>query len=293
MNDAYVMKTIEHDGVVTRYLDSEGAPGRPCVLLVHDGWFGSDAQTLWAPLVPHLAGSARVVAPDMLGFGGTSKLVYFDRPMYQYRAAHLASFLRAVCEPGTETHAVGTSLGGSVLVRDAAASAPLLDLSSVVSISGSGGPWRSSFGAAELARFDGERADVERVLGHLTDDFPGYAEVLETRYENSKIPGHAESLLAARVKHPTETRAPQAVPWPEALEHVSVPITFVAGTRDPLLEPHWEEHLVGVGDQVEVRALDAKHAPSLDHPEWVAAIVQETIERAASRAHKQKASEVS
>lgn len=292
MPDSYVTATVEHDGYTTRYLDSGGEHDRPCVLLVHDGWFGSDAETLWAPLVTHLSDVARVVAPDMLGFGGTSKIVYFDRPMYQYRAAHLASFVRAIGAPGAEVHGVGTSLGGSVLVRDVAADEPRIGLASVVSISGSGGPWRSSFGAAELAQFDGERADMERMLAHLADDFPGYADVLDARYENSKIRGHAESMLAARVKHPTETRHPQSVAWPDALKRVSVPITFVAGSRDPLLEPHWEQHLAGVGDQIEVCTVDAKHAPSLDHPELVATIVKETINRAAVNAHTQKASDV-
>lgn len=292
VSSAYTEKLVEHDGYTTHYLEGTGAgPNAPTVMLVHDGWFGADAATLWSRVIGELAGSFRVIAPDMLGFGGTDKLVYFDRSMYFYRAAHLGSFVRAVCGDGVRVHAVGTSMGGSVLVRDVAADFPQIPVSSVVSISGSGGPWRSAFGAAELGRFDGTSEDIARVLAHMADDFEDYARVLAARYENSEIAGHAECLLSAKVKHPTRTRQAPGGNWPAALASVTVPVTFVGGRRDPLLEEGWEQQLAGVGDSVEVLALDAKHAPSLDQPAVVASLISDAATRAGRLARHTPAEE--
>jgi pimeloyl-ACP methyl ester carboxylesterase len=282
MNSRFTSQVAHHDGYATHYLEARPASGEhsDTVLLVHDGWFGADAATLWAAVIELLATDHRVLAPDMLGFGGTDKAVYFDRSMYAYRGAHLASFTRAVCEPGEALHAVGTSMGGSVLVRDVAAEQPRIPARSVLSISGSGGPWRSAFGAQELGRFDGTAEDIERVLDHMADEFDGREAVLQTRFLNSQIRGHAECLLTSSVRHPSLSRSPQPDSWPAPLAGVRVPVTFLAGARDPLLEPGWEQHLTGLSPLVEVSTLDSKHAPSLDHAEDVVQAIRQNIARA-------------
>jgi len=277
-----VPRTVRHDGVTTHYVEARasGAETTGTLVLVHDGWFGADAATLWSGLVGHLGGQFRILAPDMLGFGRTDKVVHFDRSMYAYRAAHLGSFVRAVC-PNDEVHAVGTSMGGSILLRDAVADPPEIPVRSIVSISGSGGPWRSAFGADELSRYDGTREDIARVLAHMADDFEGYDDLIDARHANAGLRGHAECLLAGTVKRPGPgPTPPPADPWPEQLARVTVPVTVVAGERDPLLEPGWEQHLEGVCDLLRTVRIDTKHAPSLDHPELVAEVIRETVGRA-------------
>lgn len=268
------------DGVLTTYLESAPpTPGAETVLLVHDGWFGADAATLWSPLVPLLAEEYRVIAPDMLGFGGTDKLVYFDRSMYAYRAAHLGSFVRAVCG-GEQVHAVGTSMGGSILLRDAVAAEPAIPARSIVSISGSGGPWRSSYGAEELGRYDGTVEDIVRVLDHMAGPFDGRDAFVAARHANAQRPGQAECLLSGTVRRPGPAPQRPADPWPAQLAGLRVPTTVVAGVRDPLLEPGWEKHLEGVSPLLRTEVVDTRHAPSLDHPDLVAAVVRETAARA-------------
>ena len=275
-------RTVRHDGVTTGYVElGRTDPGvAATLLLVHDGWFGADAVTLWSGLARHLGDEFRIVAPDMLGFGATDKIVHFDRSMYAYRAAHLGAFVRAVC-PGEEVHAVGTSMGGSILLRDAVVDAPEVPLRSIVSVSGSGGPWRSAFGAEELGRYEATREDIARVLAHMADDFEGYDDLIDARHANAGLKGHAECLLAGTVKRPGPAPTPPpADRWPEPLARVQVPVTVVAGARDPLLEPGWEQHLEGLSELVSTVRIDTKHAPSLDHPDLVAAIVRETVHRA-------------
>jgi pimeloyl-ACP methyl ester carboxylesterase len=282
VNDHPHSAVVHHDGYATHYLEAGPAADAAAatVLLVHDGWYGADASTLWASVIPLLATDLRVLAPDLLGFGGTDKLVYFDRSMYQYRSAHLGSFVRAVCDLEERPHAVGTSMGGSILLRDTVAAKPEIPAASVLSISGSGGPWRSTFGAAELGRYDGSQDDIARVMDHMADDFDGRDDVIAARQKNTTIPGHVESLLAGSVKHPSLVRTPPPNTWPAALEQVAMPVTVLAGRRDPLLEPGWEQHLAGLSDLVTVRVEDTKHAPSLDHPALVAEVIRATVARA-------------
>jgi pimeloyl-ACP methyl ester carboxylesterase len=287
VDDQLYSAVVGHDGFSTHYLEAAPSGTGPAgtVVLVHDGWYGADARTLWARVVPLLAGEFRVLAPDMLGFGRTDKAVYFDRSMYQYRSAHLASFLRAVSTPDEQPHLVGTSMGGSILLRAVSAAKPELAAASVVSISGSGGPWRSAFGVEQLGRYDGRREDIARVLAHMADDFDGYDDVVAARHQNTAIRGHVECLLAAAVKHPAPAGTrPPADDWPAPLARVQVPVTVVAGRRDPLLEPGWEQHFSGLSELVSVRVVDTKHAPSLDHPELVAELVRDTVRRAGGSA---------
>jgi pimeloyl-ACP methyl ester carboxylesterase len=286
--DSPTSHVVRHDGVSTYYLDSAPARSAPTLLLVHDGWFGADARTLWSRLVPELAAEFRIIAPDMLGFGRTDKLVYFDRSMYAYRAEHLGSFVRAVCGPQERVHAVGTSMGGSILLRDVVAAEPRIPVRSVLSISGSGGPWRSAFGAEQLGSYAGTVDDIARVMDHMAEDFDGRAEVVAARQANTRIRGHVQCLLASSVKHPAAAAAPPADDWPAPLRDLPVPVTVVAGAHDPLLEPGWQRHLDGLSPQLTTRVVEARHAPGLDRPTLVADIVRDHVRRAAEPALAQE-----
>jgi pimeloyl-ACP methyl ester carboxylesterase len=275
---------VRHDGVTTHYLDSGGDGDRPVLLLVHDGWFGADARTLWSRLAPELAADFRVLAPDMLGFGGTDKLVYYDRSMYAYRAAHLGSFVRAVCGSDAHVHAVGTSMGGSILLRDAVAAEPSIPVRSVVSVSGSGGPWRSSFGAEQLGRYEGTVEDIARVMDHMAGAFDGRDAVIADRQANTERRGHVQCLLAGTVRHPAGSAPPPPDDWPAPLRDVTVPVTVVAGAQDPLLEPDWQRHLEGLSPLLTTEVLDARHAPSLDRPGLLAQVVRDHVRRATAPA---------
>ncbi|EMC92756.1 hypothetical protein BAUCODRAFT_96023, partial [Baudoinia panamericana UAMH 10762] len=57
------------------------APNQPALLLLH-GW--PDSALLWQPLLPHLLPLPhRLIIPDLLGYGGTSKPT--SVPLYNYR----------------------------------------------------------------------------------------------------------------------------------------------------------------------------------------------------------------
>src|SRR5260370_23042168 len=62
---------VNVDGFRTHYL--EAGDGDPIVLL-HSGEFGGRAELSWEYVMPVLAESYRVIAPDWLGYRGTAKI---------------------------------------------------------------------------------------------------------------------------------------------------------------------------------------------------------------------------
>jgi pimeloyl-ACP methyl ester carboxylesterase len=100
-------RRIEVGGLPTRYL--EAGTGEPLVLLHALGESTSD----WRWVLPALARTHRVYAPDLPGFGGSSKPAADYSPAFFERFA--AGFLDAL---GLRRAAVvGNSLGGLVALR--------------------------------------------------------------------------------------------------------------------------------------------------------------------------------
>jgi pimeloyl-ACP methyl ester carboxylesterase len=267
--------TIQAGFWTTHYWETSPEHPEATVVLVHDGAFGSDAYTSWHEVMRRLGERYRVLAPDLLGFGGTDKVVYTDRSPYAFRTAHLAAFSDALSLD--RAHFVGHSFGGSLILRAVAASTlrPL----SATSISGSGGPWRVKEAVAELGRFDGTEQDLRRLTELMVDDYPGLDEVLKLRYANTLKPGHVEVILAGKLTHPTHTPKPARDSWPQPLASVSVPVLIIAGERDPLMEQGWTGHLDGLSPMITVHRLDAKHAPNMDQPDTVASVLLEHFAR--------------
>src|SRR3984893_14293609 len=68
-------RTAAVDGLATSYL--EAGTGDP-VILLHGGEFGASAEIGWEHNIPALAARYRVLAPDMLGFGQSAKVIDFN-----------------------------------------------------------------------------------------------------------------------------------------------------------------------------------------------------------------------
>nr|AAX47253.1 2-hydroxymuconic semialdehyde hydrolase [Delftia tsuruhatensis]ACN62968.1 2-hydroxymuconic semialdehyde hydrolase [Diaphorobacter sp. PCA039] len=101
--------SIEAAGIRTNYHDS-GAQGAP-VLLIHGSGPGVSAWANWRLVMPALAQNARVIAPDMVGFG------YSDRPQgFAYGMdAWVRQAVGLLDALGIErTDLVGNSFGGGL-----------------------------------------------------------------------------------------------------------------------------------------------------------------------------------
>jgi pimeloyl-ACP methyl ester carboxylesterase len=190
-------KTVDVDGLSTSYLDA--GQGDPVVLL-HGGEFGASAELGGEHNIGALAEHYRVLAPDMLGFGQSAKVVDFTdgRGM---RIRHIARFC---AELGVESaHFVGNSMGAINLLVDATSDAPLLPMHSMVTICGGGEIQRNSHTAA-LYDYDATLPAMRRIVEALfySPEFPADDAYVRRRYESSIAPGAWESLAAARFRRP-------------------------------------------------------------------------------------------
>jgi pimeloyl-ACP methyl ester carboxylesterase len=249
------------DGLTTGYLDA--GDGDPVVLL-HGGEFGASAELGWERNIDALAAHHRVLAPDMLGFGGSAKVVDFTdgRGM---RIRHIARFCAVM---GVESaHFVGNSMGAVNLFTDATSESPLLPVRSMVTICGGGEIQRNEYSAA-LYDYDATLAGMRSIVAALFHDssYPADDAYVQRRYESSIAPGAWEALAAARFRRP----GLDAPPLPSSVRpyrRIGVPTLVVEGGGDKLLAPGWAAEIAGQIPSARSAVIPgAGHCPQIEAP---------------------------
>jgi pimeloyl-ACP methyl ester carboxylesterase len=261
-------RTTTIDGLTTYYL--EAGRGDPVVLL-HGGEFGVSAEISWEATMPALAEHYRVLAPDMLGFGGSAKVIDFNdgRGM---RIRHVARF----CEQlGIgPAHFVGNSMGGINLLVDATSDRPVLPMRSLVAICG-GGEIQHNQHMQALYDYDASlpamRLIVEALF--LNPKYPADEDYVRRRYESSIAPGAWEALAAARFRRPGAP--PPPIPSStRAYERVDVPALIVEGSGDKLLPPGWAKEIADQLPRGRSAVIDAAgHCPQIEQPADVTSLL--------------------
>ncbi|MBF6341432.1 alpha/beta hydrolase [Nocardia abscessus] len=257
-------RTVVVDGSTTAYL--EAGSGEPVVLL-HGGEFGVCAELGWEHTIDALARRYRVVAPDMLGFGGSAKVIDFNDGR-GLRIRHIARFLAVL---GIESaHFIGNSMGAINLLVDATSTAPKLPMRSLVAICGGGEIQRNEHMQALYdydATLPGMRAIVRALF--YAESFPADEAYVRRRYESSIAPGAWEALAAARFRRPG-AEAPPAPSSKRPYERIHVPALVVEGARDKLLPAGWSAQIAEqIPDGRAVVVPDAGHCPQIEQPEVV------------------------
>ncbi|MFZ1160861.1 alpha/beta fold hydrolase, partial [Mycobacterium sp.] len=213
-------------------------------ILLHGGEFGISAEISWEKTIPALAERYRVLAPDMLGFGLSAKVVDFNdgRGM---RIRHIARFCDEIGVGSA--HFVGNSMGAINLLVDATSDAPLLPMRSLVAICGGGEIQRNQHTDA-LYDYDATVPAMRRIVEALFHDpsYPADQDYVARRYESSVAPGAWEALAAARFRRPGAP-PPPAPSSKRAYHRVAIPALIVEGACDKLLPPGWAK---GIADQL-------------------------------------------
>ncbi|MBI5341151.1 MAG: alpha/beta fold hydrolase [Mycolicibacterium rufum] len=262
--------TVLVDGLLTSYL--EAGQGDPVVLL-HGGEFGADACLAWEHTIGTLAQRHRVLAPDMLGFGGSAKVVDFTdgRGM---RIRHIARFCEVL---GVESaHFVGNSMGAVNLLVDMTSEAPVLPVRSLVALCGGGEIQRNEHVSA-LYDYDATLEGMRRIVAALFHDpsYPGDEQYVRRRYESSIAPGAWESLAAARFRRPG-LAAPATPSTARAYDRIAVPTLMVEGGSDKLLPPGWAAQIAAqIGQGRSAVIDDAGHCPQIEQPAAVNALLSD------------------
>lgn len=258
---AYARRSVVVDGLTTGYL--EAGSGDPLVLL-HGGEFGAGAELGWERVIDGLAQHFRVLAPDMLGFGESAKVVDFNdgRGM---RIRHIARFC---AELGVgEAHFVGNSMGAINLLVDLTSDAPQLPVRSLVAICGGGEIQRNEHSAA-LYDYDATLDGMRRIVTALFADpaYPDDEAYVQRRYESSIAPGAWEALAAARFRRPG-LDAPAMPSSKRAYELITVPALIIEGAADKLLPPGWAAEIAGqISGARSAVIADAGHCPQIEQP---------------------------
>ena len=261
-------KELVVDGLVTSYL--EAGDGDP-VILLHGGEFGVSAEIGWERTIPALAQRYRVLAPDMLGFGQSAKVVDFNdgRGM---RIRHIARFCD---ELGVDSaHFVGNSMGAISVLTDATSESPVLPMRSLVAICGGGEIQRNQYMEA-LYDYDATVPAMRRIVEALFHDpsYPADDDFVRRRYESSTAPGAWEAIAAARFRRPGAEPSPTPSSK-RAYERVSVPTLVVEGGCDKLLPLGWAKEIADQIPQGRSAVVEAAgHCPQIEQ----SAIVNELL----------------
>lgn len=261
-------RNVEIDGLATSYLE---AGQGDAVVLLHGGEFGVGAELGWERVIDTLAERYRVLAPDMLGFGESAKVIDFNdgRGM---RIRHIARFC---AELGVaQAHFVGNSMGAINLLVDATSDAPRLPARSLTAICGGGEIQRNEHSAA-LYDYDATPAGMRRIVTALFADpaYPADEAYVQRRYESSIAPGAWESLAAARFRRPG--LQPPAMPSSQrAYDRIGVPAMIIEGDRDKLLPSGWAADIAGQIAGARSAVIDgAGHCPQIEQPAALTAVL--------------------
>jgi pimeloyl-ACP methyl ester carboxylesterase len=272
MNDTL---TLSADGLQSRVRIAGDASG-PTLVLLHDGAYGTDGDLCWGPVMPALSDRFRLVIPDLLGWGGSDKVAFFDRSAYASRLHQVASVCHGMGLLEKGVFLAGVSFGAELAVRAAVEPEWGIRPKAVVSISGTGGRlYRVNAAVSELGAYEPSPAAALKLTRALTSGMPDLMEHSQRRYELSLIPGHWETLSAARLHNPALPSLPADEGWLDRLDEVSAPILFVEGRQDPLMERGWAEKMSRRVPGSSWREVDGGHEPNLDHPLQVADLIRE------------------
>jgi 2-hydroxymuconate-semialdehyde hydrolase len=257
-------KSVVVDGLVTGYL--EAGVGEPVVLL-HGGEFGASAELGWELTIAALAKRHRVLAPDMLGYGNSAKVIDFvdGRGM---RIRHIASFCAAM---GVDSaHFVGNSMGAINLLTDTTSPAPVLPVRTLTLICGGGEIQRNEHADA-LFDYDGTVEAMRRIVTALFFDpaYPADDDYVTRRHESSTAPGAWEAIAAARFRRPG-SNPPPAPSTARAYERITAPTLVIEGAGDKLLPTGWAADVAGHIVDARSAVVDAAgHCPQIERPEVV------------------------
>jgi pimeloyl-ACP methyl ester carboxylesterase len=263
-------RTVLVDGIRTRFL--EAGDGSPVVLL-HSGEFGGRAEFSWEYVMPVLAQSHRVIAPDWLGYGGTAKLHDFGG-----KRARMISHMRRTLEVLAieDAHLVGNSMGATFLARMAADRDLGLPGKSITLISG-GGFMPDNAARRATLEYDCTREAMVRLLQALFTDAVWWTDdsYVDRRQAAATEPGAWEALAVARFRSPLEPRRTEFgqaddIPY----EDFRVPALFIAGAGDKLREPNYADGPASRAPGAKVVTLPGSgHCPNIERAPEVAELL--------------------
>jgi 2-hydroxymuconate-semialdehyde hydrolase len=218
---------LDVDGTVTHYHD---AGDGPAILLLHGSGPGVSAWANWRLVLPELARSFRVIAPDQLGFNKTQapEGVRYGRRAWTGHALRLMETLGI-----DRFHVVGNSMGGAIALSMAAGSPERVGRLVVMGTMGIA--MRLPPGLEEVWGYQPSPAAMRRMVELFAHDQSiATDELIETRYQASIAAGNQESF-SAMFPPPRQQGVDDLALSPAELASVSHPVLLVHGYNDQVV----------------------------------------------------------
>jgi 4,5:9,10-diseco-3-hydroxy-5,9,17-trioxoandrosta-1(10),2-diene-4-oate hydrolase len=251
---------------VTYLTAGEGPP----VVLLHG--FGGWSEVVWSRVIPALAARYTVIAPDIVGFGLSSKPeadFFMPGDPLASEVQSLAEFLDNL-DVG-HAHLVGNSFGGGLALRLADQYPERCDKLVLVNSMGLGRSIHYVYKALAMPwlgqrLLKPDRFRIRRMWNILVAD-PKLVtdEIVERNYELLSEPGAAEVLAAARFG---VDLIGQKLLYTELLSRVEQPTLVLWGKEDRIFPLRHAERAVKLLPHGELAVLDGVgHIPPFEAPE--------------------------
>lgn len=259
---AYHHRTVFVGDIKTHFLEAGQGPD---LVLLHGGEYGASAEITWKRNIALLAERFHVLAPDMLGWGGTDKVYNFSDPA-GYRIRHIKRLLELL---GISTgFFVGSSSGGGTILRAAVMDPVPFQIQKMVTICGNASVFKTT-SQAVLDNYTPSFENMRKIVALLHHD-PKWQtpDHIQERYEASIIPGAWEALSAARLRSPVHRPRSTVDAFVKKLSQLRIPLLIMSCEHDPLNQRDWDVEFQKIvpGSKVH-RFMKSSHEPQIEETE--------------------------
>ena len=259
---AYHHRTVFVGDIKTHFLEAGQGPE---LVLLHGGEYGASAEITWKYNIDYLAERFHIIAPDMLGWGGTDKIYNFSDPA-GYRIKHLRRLLDLLGIH--QAFFVGNSAGGGTVLRAAIIEPLPFHIQKMVTICGNASVFKTN-SQADLDNYVPSLENMKKIVALLYHNSKWQAEKnIRERYDSSILPGAWEALSAARLRSPVHQTRSTTDAFVKKLSQLRIPLLIMSCEHDPLNQKDWDVQFQKIvpGSQVH-RFKHSAHEPQIEEPE--------------------------
>jgi 2-hydroxymuconate-semialdehyde hydrolase len=268
----YQRRTLNVGDIKTHFLEAGNGPD---LVLLHGGEYGASAEITWRRNIDELAKQFHVIAPDMLGWGGTDKIYNFSDPA-GHRIKHLKGLLE-ILGVG-KAFFIGNSAGGGTILRASVLDPTPFQIQKMVTICGNASVFKT-VSQEDLENYTPSLENMRKVVQLLFHDAKWHtADMIQERYDASIIPGAWEALSAARLRSPAHHARSTTEEFVKKLSQLTIPLLLMSCEHDPLNQRDWDANFQKIvsGSKVH-RFKHSAHEPQIEETEEFNRVLMEFL----------------